>query len=145
MQRGSTYGKFTNLGIVHTKDFFLFRDAQVQTGDQIDDEENDAASEERVGHTGDGVRQLVAELDVVVIDPASVNDRGTIEVGDVVTITREQALVECPPVYGYFIRIRGPYAAKRPVKRLPTRPPMACTAKISSASSTRSTYLSLVA
>lgn len=83
-----TYGKFTNFSVIDTEDLFLFGDTQVKTRDQVDDEEDDAATEERVGHAGDGVGQLVAKLDVVVVDPASVDDRRTIQVGDVVTIIR---------------------------------------------------------
>lgn len=38
--------------------------------------------DEGVAHAGDGVGDLVAELDVVVVEPASGDGRGAVEAGD---------------------------------------------------------------
>lgn len=82
---GGTYSKFANFGVIDTKDFIFFRDTQAKAGDHVNDKEDDAAAEEGVGHAGDGIGKLVAELDVIVVDPAAVDLGRAVQVGNVVT------------------------------------------------------------
>lgn len=82
---------------------------------------------------------MVAELDVVVVEPAAGDGGCAIQVGNVVAVIVLLVTDLVKREGG------GAYAANKPVRRLPTIPPMPCTAKISRASSTRRRYLSFVA
>ena len=136
-----TYGKFSNLDVVDTERFFLFARAQAQHGNEFSDKveaaENQAGDDEGVEAAGEGVSKLVAELLPVVVEPASFNNSVAVEMSNVVSIrelaTRPQTWI------GYT------HAAKKAVRILPMNPPTACTAKMSSASSQRKKYFSLVA
>ena len=60
-------------------------DTERQARNEVEQEQDNAGHDEGVGEAGDGVGELVGELDVVVVDPAAVDDGGTVESGDVVT------------------------------------------------------------
>lgn len=139
---GETYGKFTNLGIVDAHDLIFLGCAQAETGNEVHNQKNNAASNERIRESRHGVSQLISELDIVVVDPASWNHCGPVEASDVVAVFQCQPSIPCAVGEG---QPRDTYAANKPVRRLPTRPPIAWTAKISSASSTPKRCLILVA
>lgn len=63
--------ELAHLGIVNTNDLGLFVGAEAAAGDEVHDPEDDGGHDEGVGDTGGGVGELVAELDPVVIEPAS--------------------------------------------------------------------------
>jgi hypothetical protein len=79
-------GELAELAVVDADDLCFLAGAQRQTGDQVHEEEDDAGAEEGVGEAGDGVRQLVAELDVVAVEPAAGDHGEAVEVGDVVSV-----------------------------------------------------------
>lgn len=83
--RIKTDSKFTNLGVIDSVDLAVFGGTQAQARDQIHHKENDAGSAKRVGEAGHGIRELVGKLDVVTIQPASVDHREAIQMRDVVT------------------------------------------------------------
>ena len=76
--------ELADLSIVDTEDLSFFAGTEREAWDQVHDEENDTGSAERVDASGDGVRQLVAELDPVVIEPSSRDFGETIEMRYVV-------------------------------------------------------------
>jgi hypothetical protein len=78
-------GKLAELSIIETDLLLLGGDAQRQTGDQVHDEQDEAGNNERVGEAGDGVGELVGELDPVAVNPATVDLGSAVEVGDVRT------------------------------------------------------------
>ena len=78
--------EFAQLMVVDAEDLCFFGGAQAEARDQVHDEENDAGAEERIGEAGDGVGQLVAELDVVPVEPATGDNGHAVEVGDVVAL-----------------------------------------------------------
>lgn len=77
--------KLSNLGIVNTHDLILLGRSKAETRNEVDNEENDAGADERVGKTADGVGQLVSELDVVLVEPSSRNDGSAVKVRNVVS------------------------------------------------------------
>ena len=77
-------GKLADLGVVNTHDLGLLARAQTQTRDQVHDEEDDAGSAERVGEAGCAVGKLVAELDVVTVEPPTRDDGDAVKSGNVV-------------------------------------------------------------
>jgi len=77
--------ELSNLGIIDTKDLGFLRGAQGQAGDQVHDEEDDAGAEEGVCCTGDGVGDLVAELNPVLVEPAAVDVGEAVEMRYVVS------------------------------------------------------------
>ena len=78
--------KLANLSIVNAHDLILLGSTQAETGDQVEDEQDDAGAEERVGKARDRVSQLVTQLDIVVVDPATVNFGRAIQVRNVVAV-----------------------------------------------------------
>lgn len=77
--------ELAELGIVETHLLFLGGGAQAQAGNEVHQEEDDAGHDEGVGEAGDAVGELVAELDVIVVEPAARDLGEAVEVGDVVT------------------------------------------------------------
>jgi hypothetical protein len=63
--------EFADFRIVDTENLGLFACAEGETGDEVHDEEDDAGTAEGVDTTGDGVSELVAELDPVVVEPST--------------------------------------------------------------------------
>ena len=63
--------ELADLSIVDTEDLSLFAGTEREAWDQVHDEQDDTGSTERVDASGDGIRQLVAELDPVVVEPSS--------------------------------------------------------------------------
>ena len=114
-----TYSKLANLGIINAQNLIIFGGTETKSRNQVNDEKNDAAAEKGVFKTRDGVSKLVSELDVVMVNPATTNFGRAIEVGYIVTV--ENRLV-------VFVsntdKVNGYYAAKSPVRRFPTIPPI---------------------
>ncbi len=77
-------GKLANLGVVDAQDLALLADAQLQAGDQVHDEQDEAGHDEGVAAAREGVGQLDGQLDPVVVEPAAVDDGDAVEAGDVV-------------------------------------------------------------
>lgn len=82
-------GELAQLGVVEARLLLLGGGAQAQAGDEVHDEEDQAGDAEGVGEAGDAVRELVRELDVVVVEPAAVDLGEAVEVCDVVTAVRK--------------------------------------------------------
>ena len=76
--RIEAYGKLSNLGIVHAHDLRSLASTELQAGDEIDEEEDNAGHDEGVGHAGNGVSKLIAELDPVLVEPTTGNDGATV-------------------------------------------------------------------
>jgi len=81
-----TYSKLSNLGIVNSHDFVLLRGTQTKARDEVDEEKDDTAADKRVCEARHRVCELVAQLDVVVVDPAAVNLGRAVEVSNVITV-----------------------------------------------------------
>jgi len=86
-----TYGKLSNLCFIDAHDFVQivgaetkYRQYQCET---INTEQDDNGHRERVGASSDRVRELDAELAIVVIDPTPRNDCIAIEMRNIVTDT----------------------------------------------------------
>lgn len=65
--------KFADLCIVDAQNFGFFTRTQVETGDQIHDEQDETRPDERVRPSGKRIRKLVSDLDPVLVEPSSVN------------------------------------------------------------------------
>lgn len=78
-------GELAELGVIETEVLVIDVDTEAETGDEVHEEEDQAGQDERPDETGDGTSKLVAELDVVVLDPATIDDQGTIERSNVGT------------------------------------------------------------
>jgi len=63
--------ELAQLRIIQTKLLLLGRDTEAQAGDEVHEEEDEGGQAERPEETGGGAGQLVAELDPVVLDPAT--------------------------------------------------------------------------
>ena len=79
-------GELAKLSIIHTNDFFFRGCAEGETWDEIHDEEDDAGADEGIGETGNGVCELVAELDPVAVEPAAGDGGNAVKVCYVVTL-----------------------------------------------------------
>jgi len=77
-------GELAELGIIQTHLLLLSSHTERQARDEVHEEEDDAGKDKRVRETGDRVRELVAELDVVLVDPATGDLAAAIEMGNVV-------------------------------------------------------------
>ena len=77
-------GELADLRVVDAQDLGLLGGAQGEAGDQVHEEEDQAGAAEGVDAAGDGVRELVAELDPVVVEPAAGDLGEAVEVGYVV-------------------------------------------------------------
>lgn len=137
--------ELAKLAIIKTDILLLRRGTERQAGDEVHQKEDDAGHDERVREAGNTVSELEAELDPVVIEPATRDHGETVEMRNVVAATMN-GLVNRPQHWVGREEVRGvTYAAKKAVIRLPAIPPTACSAKISMASSMPRTNLSLVA
>lgn len=76
--------ELAELAVIDAHDLGFLGGAQRQAGDQVHEEEDDAGGEEGVGEARDGVGDLVAQLDVVAVEPAAGDLGDAVEVGDVV-------------------------------------------------------------
>ena len=65
--------ELSDLSIIDAFDFCLFAAAQMETGNDVDDEEDGARSEEGVEAAGNGISDLVAELLPVVVEESSLD------------------------------------------------------------------------
>ena len=65
--------ELADLSIIDTQDLGLLADAEGQTRDQVHDEQDEAGSAKGVDTTRDGVSELVAELDPVLVEPSTWN------------------------------------------------------------------------
>lgn len=79
-------GELAELSIIKTKLLLLGRDTERKTRDQVHEEQDDAGDDERVREAGNAVGKLVAELDVVLVDPAAGDLGGAVEVSNVITV-----------------------------------------------------------
>lgn len=80
-----TYGKLANLGIINTQDLILLGSTQAKTRNKVHDEQDNAGTDKGVRKSSDRVSQLVTELNVVVVDPATGDLGDSIEVRNIVT------------------------------------------------------------
>jgi len=77
-------GELADLGVVDAEDLGLLASAEPQAGDEVHDEEDDRGADEAVEAAREGVGQLVADLDPVVVDPAAGDDLDVVQVGNIV-------------------------------------------------------------
>ena len=87
--RASTYSKLADFDIVNTENLLLLASAELEDGKEfaqsVKDTEDHACTEERVGTASQGVGDLVSKLDPVMVEPATIDDRITIKMSNVVT------------------------------------------------------------
>lgn len=69
-------GKFTQLVIVHTKQFGFLGGPEMETRDKVDEKGENGRHDEGVGGTGYNIRDLDVELFVFVVGPATGDDAG---------------------------------------------------------------------
>lgn len=89
-----TYGKFANLSIIDAHDLVVFRSTETQTRDEVQNKQNHTAQDERIGESRDGVGKLVSQLNIVVVEPATGNLGGAIEMRDVVALTNVSSFLQ---------------------------------------------------
>lgn len=87
-----TYGELAHLPLVNAHLLGLFTCTQAQTGDQVHDEEDEAGSSEGIEEAGDAVSQLVGKLDVMAVEPASVDLGEAVKMRYVVTVGQRTRL-----------------------------------------------------
>jgi len=75
--------ELSKLAVVETQLLLVDLDAEGKAGDKVHEEEDDAGDDEGPGETGGGAGELVAELDEVAVDPATLDGVAAVEVGDV--------------------------------------------------------------
>lgn len=80
----STYSKLADLGIVNTHDLVFLVCTKAESRNEVENEQDNASTEERVRSSRHRVSELVPELDIVVVDPASSNFSGAIKVCNVI-------------------------------------------------------------
>lgn len=84
-----TYSKLANLNVINTERLLLLGGTQAQCGDEFADEveraEDQTCAEEGVCAAGEGVSELVAELDPVVVQPAAIDDGVSVQMRNVVS------------------------------------------------------------
>lgn len=88
MELYNTYGKLANLHVVETKHFVLVANAELEDGNELADEvegaEDEACADETVGTSRNRVGKLVAELNVVLVEPATRDDSIAVKMSYVV-------------------------------------------------------------
>jgi hypothetical protein len=81
--------ELSNFNIVNTSGLLFLSGTEAESGDETPDEiesaKDDTRAEEGVGATGEGVGELVPDLDPVAVEPAARNDRVAVEMRNVVT------------------------------------------------------------
>lgn len=84
--------KLANLDVVDAEDLFFFGGAELERwnplAEEVEESEDNAGHEEGVEAAGDGIGQLVAHLDPVVVEPAAGEVGEAVEVSNVVTISK---------------------------------------------------------
>jgi hypothetical protein len=79
-------GKLPELAIVEANLLFFGTGTQRQAGDQVHEEQYDTGHDEGVREPGDTVGQLIAELDVVLVDPAAGDLGKAVKASDIITV-----------------------------------------------------------
>lgn len=79
--------ELAELAIVNADDLGVLGGAQGEAWDQIHDEEDNAGAEERVGETGDAVCKLVRQLDVMSVEPATIDFGKPVKVRYVIAVS----------------------------------------------------------
>lgn len=77
-------GKLAELAIIQPNFLLVGADTQRQAGNEVHEEQDDAGDHKRVREPGNTVSELIAELDVVVVDPTAGDLRRAVKVGNVV-------------------------------------------------------------
>lgn len=75
-------GELTQFCLVDANDLRLLGVAESEEGDEVEDPAEDGRHDERIRHTGDRVGDLVAQLDVVVVDPPTRDLRQAVQAGN---------------------------------------------------------------
>ena len=84
--RDKTYSKLADFGIINAQDLRFLRGTKAETGNKVEEEQDDARSEKRVGKARDTISKLVCELDIIMVDPSAVRRVDSVEVDNVVTL-----------------------------------------------------------
>ena len=71
-------GELAELAVVETELLLGGADAQAETGHQVHQEQDDTGEDEGVGEPGNRVGELIAQLDVVLVDPSTLNPSGAV-------------------------------------------------------------------
>jgi hypothetical protein len=79
------YSELPNLGIIHAQNLGLLACTQMATGNKVDEEEDQARSEEGVSETRRRVSKLVTHLNPVLVEPTTGNYGGSIKMRYIVT------------------------------------------------------------
>jgi hypothetical protein len=83
-----TYSKFTNLHVVDAKHLLFLARTELkhreESSNKVQAAENKTGSDERVRTTRDGVGELVPKLHPVTVEPATLDNGGTVEMSYVV-------------------------------------------------------------
>lgn len=90
---GLKHTKLANLGVVNAQDFGFFTRTQVETRDQVHDEQDDTCPDEGVRSSGERIRKLVPDLDPVLVDPSSVNLSDPVQSRNIVRCEEGRAYV----------------------------------------------------
>ncbi len=69
-------GELPELNVIDAQLFLGGVNTELQTGDQVDQEKNDAREDKGPGETGAAIRDLIAELDKVSANPTGAGEGG---------------------------------------------------------------------
>lgn len=81
---GGELTELADLRVINTQNLGLLGGPDMQAGDQVQDEEDDAGEDKGIASAGEGIGKLVSELDPVTVQPAASDDLHAVQVGDVI-------------------------------------------------------------
>lgn len=74
--------EFTHVSVIDTEDLSLLSGAETETRDEVHDPEDDGRNNEGVRESGGGISELMAKLDVVVVQPTTGDFSDAVESSD---------------------------------------------------------------
>lgn len=84
-----SYSELANFNVIDSKNLLLFSGAELEDrnklANSIEGSKDEASQDKRIGHSGDGISQLITDLNPVVVQPSTSNDSIAIKMSYVVT------------------------------------------------------------
>jgi len=84
-ERGATHGEFSDFGVIDAHDLILLTSTEAETRNQIHNEEDQTGPAKRVNEARHGVCELVGKLDVMLVEPATIDLGEAIKMRYVIT------------------------------------------------------------
>lgn len=68
------YRKLADLRIIHAQHLSLLTGAETEARNEVEQEQDNARSTERIDESGHRIRQLIGQLDPMTVEPAALYD-----------------------------------------------------------------------